>query len=201
MRAAAETNDRAAGQCHFQTEHIISRHAVFQAARAARVGGDVAPDAAVRAAGRVGRIIKPLLLDRLVQMLRDHTRLHHRDKVVRIDLLDAVHPRQREHDAPARWNTSAHVTVARAARSHRQVVPMSETEDRGDGTRAPRQGHGVRQATGEPFVAGMALKRVAVEPQLAGRQFALQLKQRLVPSRVHPLEPLAASISALASSA
>src|SRR5207302_9266937 len=135
------------------------------------------------------------------ELLCDHTRLHHRDKVVRIDLLNAVHPRQREHDATARRNTSAHVAVARAARGHRNVVPMSETKDRGDGTRAPRQGHGVRQATGKPFVAGMALKRVAVELQLAGRQFALQLKKRLVPSRVHPLESLAASMSALASSA
>ena len=129
MRAAAQANDRAIGQRHFHAEHIVARHAVFQTARSARIRGDVAANAAFGAAGRVRRIIKPELFDRVLELLRDHARLHDRHKIERIDLPDAVHSRQRKDDAAARRDTSAHISEARSARRHRQVVPMSETQD------------------------------------------------------------------------
>ena len=56
VRAAAESDDRAVGQHDFQAEDVIAGDAVFEAARAAGVGGDVAADEIVRAAGGVGRI-------------------------------------------------------------------------------------------------------------------------------------------------
>ena len=70
VRAPAEPRRSAVRQHHFQAQHIIARDAVFQAARAAGVGGDVAADGAIRAAGGIGRIKQPALFDRLLQMLR-----------------------------------------------------------------------------------------------------------------------------------
>ena len=64
VRASAEADDGAVGQNDFEAEDVIAGDAVFQAARAAGVGGDVAADEIVRAAGGVGRIKQAALLDR-----------------------------------------------------------------------------------------------------------------------------------------
>ena len=58
--ASAQADDVAAGQDDFQTEDKIAGDAVFEAARAAGVGGDVAADGAIGAAGGIGRIVEPL---------------------------------------------------------------------------------------------------------------------------------------------
>ena len=63
VRAAAEADDGAVGEDDFEAEHVIAGDAVFEAARAAGVGGDVAADEIVRAAGGVGRIKQSAPLD------------------------------------------------------------------------------------------------------------------------------------------
>ena len=67
VRAAAEAHDRAVGEDDFQAEHVIAGDAVFQAARPAGVGGDVAADGTVRPAGGIGRIKQALRFDCLLQ--------------------------------------------------------------------------------------------------------------------------------------
>ena len=54
VRAAAEPDDGAVGEHDFEAEHVVAGDAVFQAARAAGVGDDVAADEAL-ASGSRGR--------------------------------------------------------------------------------------------------------------------------------------------------
>ena len=68
VRAAAEADDGAVGEDDFQAEHVIAGDAVFQAARSAGVGGDVAADEIVGAAGGVGRIKKPRFSTAVLQV-------------------------------------------------------------------------------------------------------------------------------------
>ncbi len=63
MGAAAELDDVAVGQNNFEAEDIIARDPIFQAARAARIGGNVAAEGIIDAARGVGRIEKFLPLD------------------------------------------------------------------------------------------------------------------------------------------
>ena len=56
VRASAEPHERAVRQCDFKAEHVVAGDAVFEAARAAGIGGDVSAEAALRAARGVGRI-------------------------------------------------------------------------------------------------------------------------------------------------
>ena len=113
------------------------------------------PMSVVRAAGGVGRIEQTALLDGLLELRRVHAGLDHGDEVGGVDLLDAVHARQRKHDAAAHRHAAAHVAVARAARGDRDAVAVGEAQGGRDRLRAAGQDDGVRQVRGEPFVAGM----------------------------------------------
>ena len=63
-------SDRAVRQHDLQAEDVIASDAVFEAARAAGVGDDVAADRIVGPAGRVGRDNNsPLLLDGVLELL------------------------------------------------------------------------------------------------------------------------------------
>ena len=94
VRAPAEPDDAAAGQNDFEAEDVIAGDAVFEAARAAGVGGDVAADEVVRAAGGVGRIKQAAPLDGLLKFFRVHPRLDDGDEIGGIDFADAVHALQ-----------------------------------------------------------------------------------------------------------
>ena len=76
---------------NLQAKDVIASDTVFQAARPARVGGNVASEAGVGTAGRVGRIVEALSFNRGLELCRHHTGLDHADKVSPVNLLDAVH--------------------------------------------------------------------------------------------------------------
>ena len=62
---AAETHHVAVRQDHLEAEDVVGGQAVFQAVHAARVLGDVAADRARDLAGRIGRVVEALMLDRV----------------------------------------------------------------------------------------------------------------------------------------
>ncbi len=177
--AAAQADERSIGQRDFQPKHVIAGDAVLQTTRPAGVGGDVAAEAAVGAARRVGRIKPPAPLHRLLQRLGEDTRLDHRDKVLGIDFPDAVHPRQAEHNAAAHRHAAPDVTVACAASCHRNSVFVGEAQKRGDGACPTGQGDGLGAMRGQPMIAGELLAEGRLQAQLAGREQFFEARQRL----------------------
>ena len=88
--AAAELDDLAVGQDHFQAQGVVGGHAVAQGVRPTRVLADVAADGARLLAGRIGHIRQAERGRRLAEADVDHARLDDRAHVVDVDLQDAV---------------------------------------------------------------------------------------------------------------
>ena len=141
----------------------------------------VPPIAAIRPAGRIGRIVKTFLFHRVLQGLQNDAGLDDRDKIAGVDFLDAVHAGQGEHNPAARRDASANIAKARPARRHGDAVAAGEAQEQRHRIRPARQRHRVGHAGGEPFVAGMGLARGGVEAQLARRQQFLELPQGACP--------------------
>jgi len=99
-----------------QAEYVVAGDTVFQAAQAARVGGDVAADRRPRRAGRVGRVPQAVLGHGGLDVVVDRARLDHGQEVVRVDLDDLVQLGQVEDDAAADRVGAAGQPGARAPR-------------------------------------------------------------------------------------
>jgi len=67
VSSTTQSGHRSIGQHHLECHDIIPGHPVLEASRPPGIGGDVAPDGAISATGRIWRIIKPLTLDSLLQ--------------------------------------------------------------------------------------------------------------------------------------
>ena len=177
VRASAEADERAVSQRDFEAEHVVAGDAIFEAARATGVGGDVAAEAAIRATRGIRRIEQSLLLHGILQRLGVNARLDDGDEIRPGDFLDAIHPLDREHDAAAVGHASAHVAVARAARGDGNAMVAGEAQDGGDRLRVAREHHGVGDAGGEPFIRRVAFAGGLVRVQVAGRYDATQFPQ------------------------
>src|SRR5262245_61422030 len=88
-------------QRDLEAKNIVTRDAVFEAAWASGVSGNVAPQRAIRATGRVRRIIEPAALDRLLQFCSQDSRFDDGHEVSCADLFDTTHPLQREYQTAA----------------------------------------------------------------------------------------------------
>ena len=185
MAPPAERRDRAGRQHDLEPKHIVTRDAVLEAARTAGVGGNVSSDAAVRAVSRVGRIIQPIVLDSVLQLGRDDPRLNHGDEVTPADFPDALHPGQTECDTAMHRHAAADVALPRAARGHRDAVPIGELENLRDRLGAAREGHRVGRVGGKPFVASMPLEHALVRAQRSLGQAACQLAKLFAAGGCH----------------
>src|ERR1035437_3685754 len=107
--ASAKALNCAVGEDDFKTEDVIAGAAVFQTARAAGVGGDVAADEVVRAAGGIGRIKQSAPLDPVLKLFGVYARLDDGHEIGGVNLLDAVHAFKRKHDAAAHGHAAANV--------------------------------------------------------------------------------------------
>ena len=87
---AAEADHLAIDHHDLDAEDVVGGQPVFEAMHAARILGDVAADRAGDLARRVGRVIKPGVLDRLANAEIGDAGLRHDTAVVVIDLEDAV---------------------------------------------------------------------------------------------------------------
>ena len=96
---AAEPHELAVGEHDRQAGDVVDGEAVLEAVRAARVLGDVAADRADLLARRVRRVVETLRRHGLGHLEVGHARLDDDALRVEIDLEDAVHPRERDHDA------------------------------------------------------------------------------------------------------
>src|SRR5207253_9125718 len=85
VRSAADSNHRAISENDLETENIIAGDPIFEAARAAGVGGDIAANERISAAGRIRWIEQPALLDRRLQPPRNDAWLDDSDEIGGID--------------------------------------------------------------------------------------------------------------------
>ncbi|MDB6016790.1 MAG: hypothetical protein JWR19_1279 [Pedosphaera sp.] len=170
VSAAAESHHRAIGQDDFQTENVVAGNTVFQATRAAGIGGDVATKSAIGTAGGIGRIEEATCLDGGLKLLRDDARLHDGDEIIGIDFLNLLHPSQGQDDAAMRRNTAADITETCAAGGNGDAMALSKFEECGNRLSTARQNYGVRLVGSEPFIAGMLLANLWVKSNFAAGQ-------------------------------
>lgn len=130
VRAPTKADDCAIRQHDFQAEHVIASDAVFQTARPARVGDDVAADGIVRPARRIGWIEQSEFLYSFLKFGSDNAGLNNCDKISCIDLTDALHAFQRNDNAAAQWHAATHVAVARAPGCDGNFMLVGESQDR-----------------------------------------------------------------------
>ena len=114
----ADAHDLAGHQHQFAAEQIVGGHAVFEAVHAAGILRHVAADGAGDLRGRIGRIIKPRVLDRLRYRHVGYAGLDYREAVVEIDLADAVEFAEAEQHAIGQRQRPAGQRGAGAAWHH-----------------------------------------------------------------------------------
>ena len=131
-RLAAGPDDGAVGEHGLEAEDIAARVAVLEGARAAGALGDVAADAALAEARRIGRIEQADAFDRVLQRPGDHARLDDDQQVARIDRQDAGEALERDDDAAPHGDGAAGVAGAGAARDERDAGLVAEPRDGGD---------------------------------------------------------------------
>src|SRR5262245_3372076 len=115
MNASTSSQNLAIGEHDFETNHVIACHTVFQATRTTGVCGDVSANGAILHARRIRRIKQFLRAHRRFELSGKHAWFNNSNGVDKVDLLDAVHARERERDPAARRHTSAHVTKSASA--------------------------------------------------------------------------------------
>ena len=104
-----------------QRERVLAATAVFHRARSGGVAGEVAADRAVRARGRIGRPEESVFGERGLQIAIEYARFDHGETVVGIDLDDAVHAFERNHDPAVDRHRRAGGVGAAAARDQRRA--------------------------------------------------------------------------------
>ena len=131
----------------------MTGYPILEAAWATRVCGHVSSDAAILQARRVGRIKELLRPHRRLQLAGDHPRLDDRDRVREMDFLDLLHPLERERNPAAHRHATADITVAGAARGHRDFVFRRELHHAAHLLSRAGKNHDVRIVFSEPLIA------------------------------------------------
>ena len=129
-----------------EPQHVIDRDPVLETVRPAGIRRGVAADRGHHLAGRIGSEVVAVLAGRLGEPEVDETGLHGGPAIVEVQLEDAVHPRQRDHDTAHGRHGAADEPRAGAARDEGNVLAPTETDHRGDLLRALGQHHRVRSA-------------------------------------------------------
>src|SRR3954466_9353735 len=170
-----------------QAEHVVAGDPVFEAAQATGVRGDIAADRGPRRAGRVGRVPEAVLGDRGLQVVVHHSGFHHRDQVVGVDLEDAVHPRQVEHEAAVDGVGPAGQSGSRTPGHDRHRQLGARTDDLLHLTHAPGADADLGTADLGPLrlVVAEARQDGVVGDQRAVREDAGQCGQRVGRRRRH----------------
>ena len=95
---AADVHEGAVGEDDIEREHVIAGHTVLRAAQTSGVGGDVAADRRDADAPGIGRVHEAVSGCRGIELRGDHTRLHPRELLVRIEVEDPVEAGEVEDD-------------------------------------------------------------------------------------------------------
>ena len=126
---AADIDDLAVHQHHADAEHVIGGDAVFQAMRAAGIGGDIAADGAGDLARRVGRVKEAVARDRIGDAGIGDAGLDMRHAVGEVDGEHLAHAREAQHDRVFERQGPAGERGAGPARHDLDVVLVAEAED------------------------------------------------------------------------
>ena len=144
MGATAEAHYRPVGQNHFQSQHVTSRHPVFQAPGASGIGGDISAESGFLEAGGIGRVKKTLAGDRGGEFGGNHPGFHHGHPILFGNFKNAVHPDRGEDQTPADGDATADITPTPSAGGHGNPPAVAEGEDFGDLDGVTGKGHGLR---------------------------------------------------------
>ena len=107
---------------HLQRHHVVSRHAVFQSAKPARIVRHISADRGDLDGPRVGRIEEARFHRGVKDILRQHARLDRHRQVFPVDFQDPVHANQAHHNRAWRRYGSAAQARARSPCHHRHLV-------------------------------------------------------------------------------
>ena len=130
------------GEHDLEAEHMRARDAVGERRRAAGIGGEIAADGAGAFRRQQLRIEPVDRGRRLARAAERHAGLAGDGVGDRVDLADAVEPRERQHDLAMVRDLPADEAGIAALRHDRRARLVGELEDRGDlGDRARAQHH------------------------------------------------------------
>ncbi len=120
----------------FQADDVIHGRAVGETVRSAGVGGDVAADRRDQLRGGIGRVEESARRGITRQLSIDQAGLHARAPVLRVELENAVHAREREDDSALHRHGAAAEPGSRAARDDRFAAIAGDLDDGADVARA-----------------------------------------------------------------
>src|SRR3546814_15135731 len=89
-------DDPSIGQHRFDSQHLLTHHAVADEAHSASVGRRVAAKLARPAPAHIERKLKPVLIKMVLQCFHDYNSLNDSLAVVGIDNLDRIHVLKRQ---------------------------------------------------------------------------------------------------------
>ena len=149
-RLPAELEQLAVGQHDPEPGDVVDGEAVLQAVRAAGVLGHVAADRAHLLARRVRRVEEAVRRDSARDVEVRDTGLDDDALGRQVELEDAVHARDRDHDPLRHRQRSARQSCARTARDERQPLAVAEAHDRLHLLRRAREHDARRQSRASP---------------------------------------------------
>ncbi len=149
-RLAARPQDPPIRQHDRQAQDVIPRDAVFEAARASRVAGDVPADGRMPHAAGVRRVEQVHAFHRGLQVGGDDARLDMDDGVLPVDLQYAVHPGQREHQPTLHGDCAGGQAGTHPAGDDGQLQLVRQPQHLADLFGGVRQDDDLRQ----PFLEG-----------------------------------------------
>jgi hypothetical protein len=127
--AAQQIEHAPVRQHHFESQHQLAHIAVAQHVYAAGIGRNVATDGATTLRRETEREIAIRLTRRGLQMRKDHARFCDYGHAVRIDISDAVHPRQGKQHSAIERNLAAHQPGIAALRHNPCARLIAEGEN------------------------------------------------------------------------
>lgn len=132
VAAAAGVDDGAIGEDDLEAEDVVAGDPVFEAARAAGVGGDIAAEGAFAETCWVRRVVPAEFADLVLELAGDDAGLDDGDPVGWADLEDAVHAFHGEDDAAVDGDAAADVADPAAADGDGDLVSGGEGHDGAD---------------------------------------------------------------------
>ncbi len=149
---AAKLNDFAARQHYLYSGNVIHCDAIHQGMRTAGVLGDVTADGAGFLAGRIGCKVESEVRHVLGELQVHHAGLHHRALVLDVNLENAVHAREGDHDAALLRDRSATQASARSPRHHWYLDGRGQPHDLRHLLRGLGENHRTRRTLADPRV-------------------------------------------------
>ncbi len=122
-------NDLSAREDRLERQHVALRRPVFERAWTAGAFCDVPAERRLPEARRIRRIEQADLFDRVLQVAGDDVRLDAGEQIELIDLENAIHPLERQHDAAADGHGAAGISGARAARHERHALVIAQLRE------------------------------------------------------------------------